>query len=205
MPRARGFTLIEMLVVIAVIAILVALSIPAISAIKRRSQVKATEAFFHRLRLQIEAYANDFGDYPPSSFKKLGLRKSNKQNDGVECLLRCLTTASKGGPYVELKDAQMGNADGDRLVKSGNPTNSVFKTRDLLEITDQWGSPIVYIHNTDYDRGGTMTKKGGGTANVPAAKSEKTGQFQGLTSFQLFSAGPDGEVGTHDDVRAWGE
>ncbi len=201
----RGFTLIEMLVVIAIIGILTAIAIPTISSVKTRSQVKALEANFQRMRLAIENYSNDFGDYPPSRFKKLGLRRSNGMNDGIECLVRCLTTGTKSGPYMTFKDEELGNLDNDKLSNNKNPTESILNTKDLFEVVDPWGNPIVYLHNMDYDRGGTMSLKMGGSAAVTAAKSAKTGQFSGHNTFQLFSAGPDGLVGTEDDVRAWGE
>lgn len=204
--RPRGFTLIELLVAIGVIVALVALSLPAISAIRRRSQGKAVQAFLERVRLATETYSNDFGDYPPSSFKGLGLRGSNGQNEGGECLARCLTTSLKGGPYLELKDSELGNTDDDRLTSDQNPTSSVWNTRELHEIVDFWGNPIVYLHNKDYDKGATvLLATSGGLATVSAGKSEKTGQYEGLTSFQLWSAGPDGQADTDDDIRVWGE
>ena len=200
----RGFTLIELLVSISVIVILVGISIPAISGIRSRSQRKATEAFLQRLKLAIETYANDFGDFPPSDFDRAGLRKSNGENDGGEVLLRCLTTSAKSGPYVEFTEQELGNLDQDVLASKANPTRSTIQSQDLLEPHDVWSNAILYLHNRDYDKGGTI-QVNGQPQKVSAHKHEKTQQYAGLTSFQLFSAGPDGEVGTDDDVRVWGE
>lgn len=201
----RSFTLIELLVVIGIIAILTAISVPAISAVRRKSQISAQQTVFQRLGLAIEQYQSDFGDFPPSTFKRSRLGTSNGQNEGIECLVRCLTTSKKTGPYFEFEDEQLGNTDTDSLVGSGNPTTSVIKSRELFECLDLWGNPLVYIHNANYDRGGTATMMEGGLQQVPAAGSEKTGQFKGLTTYQLWSAGPDGTVGTDDDIRHWGE
>ena len=60
------------------------------------------------------------------------------------------------------------------------------------------------MHNRDYDKGGTVNGNGQ-PATVKAHENEKTKQYSGLTSFQLYSAGPDGEVGTGDDVWVAGE
>lgn len=203
MVTKRSFTLIEILVVIAILGILTAIAIPALSAVRRSSDTKATKAFLERLKLQIESYSNDFGDYPPSRASALGHR-GNEVNAGGEVLLRCLTTSSKAGPYMEFEDSQLGNLDGDSLSGSTNPTRSVMKTAELLEIVDMFGNPILYVHNKDYERGG-LIRLPGGDKTVAAFQREKTKQFAGLTSFQLFSAGVDGEPGTDDDVRVFGE
>ena len=130
----RGFTLIELLVVIGIIAILTAISVPAISAVRRRSQISAQTTVLQRLGLAIEQYQSDFGDYPPCTFRRAGLGISNGQNEGVECLVRCLTTSKKTGPYFEFDDEQLGNTDGDSLVSSANPTTSWIGSRLFIEL-----------------------------------------------------------------------
>lgn len=196
--RRRGFTLVEMLVVIGIIAILAGIAVPAISAVRTRSQVSATEAFFDQLGLAIEQYKTEFGDYPPSRFRRLGLEKSNGKNEGIECLVRCVATATGADPYIDLAAHRLGNTDGDALTAVG------AVSPNLEEIVDPWGNPLVYLHNADYDRGDTLTFAAGGTATVAASKGD-TGQFHGLTTYQLFSAGPDGEANTDDDIRSRGE
>jgi prepilin-type N-terminal cleavage/methylation domain-containing protein len=202
--RSRGFTLVELLVVIGVIAVLTALSFPAISAVRRKSQVNETTATLERIKLALATYQNDFGDYPPSSGRRLGLRL-NGQNDGAELMLRCLSTRARSGPYVQLDDRLLGNTDDDRLPSDQDPTQSTFGTRDLLEPLDAWQNPVVYVHNADYDAGGAAVLQQGGLTPVPAGKSPETRQYYGLTTFQLWSAGPDGAAGTDDDIRLWGE
>jgi type II secretory pathway pseudopilin PulG len=197
----RSFTLVELLITIGVITVLVAISVPALSAVRRRSEVKETKALMARLSLALEHYADEFGDYPPSRLKKLGAR-GNGKNEGSECLVRCLTTQEKGGPFIELQDAELGNSDEDQLPSGQDPTRSTQKTRDLLEVHDRWGNPIAYTHNRDYDQGASVQLQTG-VSPVQAAKSDVTGSYQALTKFQLWSAGPDGQAGTEDDVTSW--
>ena len=205
MKLQRRFTLVELLVVITVVIALVAISIPALSGIRSRSQRKATEAFMQRLKLAIESYSNDFGDYPPSSFRKLGIKKGNDDNEGGEVLVRCLTTSDRSGPYFDFKETEVGNTDQDSLRNSEtSAAQSTLRTTELLEPLDVWGNAILYMHNRDYDKGGAINVNGK-AATVAAHQNEKTKQFSGLTSFQLYSAGPDGEVGTDDDVWVAGE
>lgn len=204
MRRARAFTLIELLVVIAVIAVLIGLSFPAFSAVRRSSARKAMKALLQRVALACATYEQDMGDYPPSDPKRVGL-PGNGRNDGVEALVRCLTTAQQNGPYLDdLDDSSLGNVDGDAL-KGSDPTGSTMATKDLLELLDPWGNPVLYLHHSQYDKGGQVQLASGELVKVAAHKSDVTGQYVELTRFQLLSAGPDGQFGTEDDVSSWGE
>ena len=67
-PRIRnriGMTLIEILMVIAIIAVLAGLLIPVVGAVRRRGQVTATVLEIQNLKAAIETYKQKFGDYPP--------------------------------------------------------------------------------------------------------------------------------------------
>lgn len=204
MRTSRAFTLIEVLVVIAVIAILIGLSFPAMSAVRRSSARKALRALLQRIALACATYEQDMGDYPPSNPKKVGL-PGNGRNDGGEVLVRCLTTSQKGGPYLDdLEDSALGNLDGDTLSGS-DPTGSTIASRELLELIDPWGNPVLYLHHADYDKGGSVLLASGELVKVPAHKSDVTGQYTDLTKFQLLSAGPDGVFLTEDDVSSWGD
>jgi prepilin-type N-terminal cleavage/methylation domain-containing protein len=63
---AGGFTLVEMLVVIAVIAILAALLLPAISAAKRKAQRMACTNNLRQISLGVRMYSDDSHDASPS-------------------------------------------------------------------------------------------------------------------------------------------
>ena len=63
---AKGFTLVEMLVVIAVIVILVALLLPAISAAKRKARRIACTNNLRHIALGVRMYSDDSHDASPS-------------------------------------------------------------------------------------------------------------------------------------------
>lgn len=205
-PR-NAFTLIEMLVVVAIIAILFGLSLAAYSGVNSRARISATQTTIETMKQALESYSNDFGDYPPSNPKRAGLT-GNGSNDGIECLVRCLTTTKKNGPYGEslFQDKQLENIDNDTTTKNG-PSSS-YSVPTLHELVDAWGQPFIYLHNKDYKKGHfvtLITDKGTERSAVKGAKSEKTGQYQSLTSFQIWSVGPNGknENGGGDDIASW--
>ncbi len=68
--RLRAFTLVEMLVVMAIIALLLAALLPAIGAVKNRAKIAATSANFGALNTGIESYRGEQSlgsGLPPSS------------------------------------------------------------------------------------------------------------------------------------------
>jgi prepilin-type N-terminal cleavage/methylation domain-containing protein len=64
-PARRGFTLVEMLVVIAIIAVLIGLLLPALSGAINAARRTRMSLEISNLANSVEAYKNKFGDYPP--------------------------------------------------------------------------------------------------------------------------------------------
>lgn len=202
--RVRGFTLIELLVVIGILALLAGLLYGALSPAARRSQEKAARAMIERLRLALEQYASDFGDFPPTTLGALGA-SGNGTNEGIESLVRCLTTEQARGPYIEFAERDLANTDNDSLLR--DPCLSTIRSKELFELVDPWGNPYVYFHHRDY-RGGEKLSRyliGGRVQTARPRPSEKTGQYPGVASFVIWSAGPNGENedGRGDDVSSW--
>ena len=63
-----GFTLIELLTTMAVIGILLGLLIPALNQVSKMATKVKQKAQFHAIGTALEAFRNDYGDYPPSAW-----------------------------------------------------------------------------------------------------------------------------------------
>lgn len=63
-----GFTLVEILTTIAIIAILLGFLIPALRSVEKTAMKVKQRAQFHGIEVALEAFYTDMGDYPPSAY-----------------------------------------------------------------------------------------------------------------------------------------
>ncbi|MCU0722404.1 MAG: type II secretion system GspH family protein, partial [Planctomycetes bacterium] len=150
---ARGFTLIEVLVVLAIIATLAAIVLPQIFSSSKSGEIAATNSRREALELSIKTYSSNWGDFPPSRMALLPFGKidaPNEKNEGPEALVLALSTERKNGPYTNWQEDWLGNCDTDKLASV--PAKSAIKKSDLFEVVDFWGNPFVYIHCRDYGK-----------------------------------------------------
>jgi general secretion pathway protein G len=106
--RAMAFTLVELMVVIAILGILVSLVAAGAQAARRRGAVTKTKAMIASLETAIAMYQGDMGDYPETGNATL-----------VEALQEDPGDAHWDGPYLEFKAAEL--LEGEALDPWGKP------------------------------------------------------------------------------------
>lgn len=69
MERKRtGFTIVELLAALGIIALMVSLLIPALSVVRNKAKETKQRAQFMTISLALTAFRNDYGDYPSSDW-----------------------------------------------------------------------------------------------------------------------------------------
>ena len=81
--RNKGFTLIELMIVIAIIGILAAIAIPQFQAYRNRAFNAAAQADIHNIGITQEAYYIDNGRYCSSVTKLTGMQPGYMQSENV--------------------------------------------------------------------------------------------------------------------------
>ncbi len=103
----RGFTLIELLVVISIIAILLAILIPAVITAQKQAYVSATMGDMRTISTGLQAYHSDFNVYPQSTLPaaqtyyysaKSAIASGKAYEYLAECLLGYLPGYYDGAP-----------------------------------------------------------------------------------------------------------
>jgi prepilin-type N-terminal cleavage/methylation domain-containing protein len=206
--RRSGFTLVEMLVVIVIIAILAGLLTTTVISSLRTAKMKNTRTKMIAIEASLDTYKLDFGDFPPTTLEGFGKTKSslNRKNNGAEALVACLASKRKGGaPYYQPSDESGAYANTDDDTASANFTGWYFGDTKLREYADDWGNPVVYIHHRNYQRPTVMMQEvqlaNGKSAMWQPEKLQETKAFPNARKFIMISAGPDGIMGTADDVK----
>lgn len=121
--RSAGFTMVEILVVISIIALLATLSIVAMGHANRTSNREKTKAYIKAIELNLERFKNDNGTYP----------RPKEGSEGT-------TTTVSGNNYsvggaIALYQAL--TADGDDGLEGGD-TGSMGKPGSLADAKVYW-------------------------------------------------------------------
>ena len=87
-PLRRGFTLVEILTVMAIIALLMGLLVPSFTAVRRFARDTRQRAEFASIEAALTTFRNDHGDYPPSA--RTIVAGENLDNGGAQILTEAL-------------------------------------------------------------------------------------------------------------------
>jgi len=119
----RGFTLTEMLVVMAIVGILSGLILSGVMSARKRGALMSTKTFIMQLEAAINHYEESYGDFPHGAG---GV-------ESAELLYQALASPSWTG-QCEFEAKQVRDTDSD----------------GRKELVDHWMQPIRYYHHRSY-------------------------------------------------------
>ena len=183
MRRKRtGFTIVELLAALAIIALMVGLLLPALSMVRNTAKEVKQKAQFTTIELALTVFKNDYGDYPPSTIV------TGASYCGAQTLAEALLGWDLMGfhPQTTWEPTGLAYADPDLNNRKGRylelATVNAFKLGDLFRtnpngigslvntfvICDSFGAKRVMLSN------GKTTKAGTPILYYKANTSKKT-------------------------------
>jgi prepilin-type N-terminal cleavage/methylation domain-containing protein len=116
--KRPGFTIVELLTVMSVIAILIGLLVPALNLVKDFAKEVQQQSQFHSIEVGLGLYKTEFGQYPPSNDNSLA---TNPPDPTVYCGANKLAEAIVGMDFLGFHPNADFRADGrnDVLDKDG--------------------------------------------------------------------------------------
>ncbi len=149
----RGFTLVEILVVISLMTLIVTALVAATLNVGQRAYVAATQALFERIDLAAGGYKDLSGFYPPDGLDAAadgsdGTVKSREGRElrGAACLyeflgrpLQIVKHGAGGKVVVERYDSTL-----LRGLRESELARVPEEGADVAEIRDSWNTPIHY-------------------------------------------------------------
>ena len=204
----KGFTLLELLVVIVIMMFLAGITLPIVSSIQTNTKKGVTSAQISQLELALKQFESDFGFFPPESYiasdtivsvggvniprdGDLSYDTNDDLLNGARCLVFFLGskfTFNPGlpneetyGPYIEFKRSQLVDTGVNFTdTDTGITIEGVNGLTNVYEYKDPFGNHYSY---------------------------DSSSPSNNTASFDIYSYGPDKKDNsgdsTSDDITNW--
>ena len=150
-PRAsKGFTLVEMLIVVTIISLLAALTLGGYTYAMNSSRRRLTTGSFEAIKLALERYNAEFAEYPqPANSNTMASfppAQTSYDLSGAACLYQALT----GDGFDQIKGVSSSSGAGSN--SGGSSSGSDGKVEGATEVNNKM---FVEIPQTIYTRNGS--------------------------------------------------
>jgi len=215
-PRRHGFTLVELLAVIMIIALLAALVTPAVMRARTTARNAAIKAEIDMLHMAIMNYKNDYGSFPPAvsaaglnspagkHVQRLFPRSSPNPDSRApdNAIVRWLSG------YTTVPTDPFGSSSGSPRKKLFDFDATRVTSSDQYYPSGKKGSPYIYIDSASYIVSGTVPSWSlTGGSYSPLRQPTASGAMNDVNqtafnadTFQILCAGQDETFGNDDDL-----
>lgn len=220
MKKRTGFTIIELLTVIAIIAILTAILIPTVSRVRKGARDTQSRAQFSQWITAIEMFRTEYGHWPDFRSKEPDWKALPLEADGNlvirvnepkvrQNFFEFLSGRHANGDPLEppflyekhpnrrrISFYEFSEADYEFTDSSASQIN---KTAGNVELVDSWGNPDIVIV-MDGDRDGIIPLSDNATYKVKNENNPET--VPAVAPYASNAAAPYNLDGAQRDVRA---
>ena len=191
--HAVGFTLVELLVVIGILALLMAILLPAVNKLMQKADVSRAKTDVQRLANAWQSYYSEYKRWPVQGgllFGSVGWGQNGAEGStGMPTVVQVMTNIM----YPAASAQEQGNRNMHPIVTNWNPKGIVFMAYDSDAVNtnghmvDPWDRPYFFLFDLNND--GKVVRGGPAATTVYA-------------SVIAWSLGPDG-VFSQDDINSW--
>jgi prepilin-type N-terminal cleavage/methylation domain-containing protein len=152
--RRAGFSLVELLTVIAIISILIVMSVQGFAYGQRVLKRSTTETLMEAIKSGLQNYQRDFGEYPnPNRDDEIVIVDGKEYNiSSAKMLYQAITGDGYGEIYLEVAPQDLPSEVSDGKIEGAEHKNVKYKDypskgyiTDGYYMVDGYGRPFQYI------------------------------------------------------------